>query len=90
MESQAIRVDGNAMAGMLGEIFVDEMTAARVACGGCGNIEPIGAQHAYIHAPGAVLRCCHCEEVLFVLTPAGENHVLGLGRASWLEATGSL
>jgi hypothetical protein len=90
MESQTSRVDGNALAGTLGEIFVHEMTAARVACGGCGKIEPIGAEHAYINAPGVVLRCCHCEDVLLVFTRAGENQVLGLGRARWLEVAGSL
>ena len=68
MESQAMRVDGNAVAGTLGEIFVDDMTIARIACGGCGKIEPIGAEFAYIQAPGVVLRCRHCEDVLLVLT----------------------
>lgn len=90
MESQAMRVDGNAMAGMLGEIFVHDMTAARIACGGCGKIEPIGADHVYMQAPGVVLRCCHCAGVLFVITQSRGSYVLGLGRASWLEAPGSL
>lgn len=53
VKSQAIRVDGNAIAGTLGEIFVHEMTAARVACGGCGKIEPIGAEHAYRQTPAS-------------------------------------
>lgn len=89
MESQASRVDGNAMAGTLGEIFVHDMTAARIACGGCGKIEPIGADHAYMQAPGVVLRCCHCDAVLFVITQSRGSYVLGLGRASWLEMVGS-
>jgi hypothetical protein len=90
MESQGMRVDGNALAGMLGEIFVHEMTAARVACGGCGEIEQIGAEHAYVQAPGVVLRCCHCGDVLLVLARTGKGHVLGLGKAGWLEMAGSL
>lgn len=61
VKSQASRIDGNAVAGTLGEIFVHEMTAVRVACGGCGKIEPIGAEHAYRQAPGIVLRCCDCD-----------------------------
>jgi hypothetical protein len=89
MESQAMRVDGNALAGTLGEIFVPEMTMARVACGGCGKTEPIGAEYAYMRAPGFVLRCCHCEEVLFVLAQAGSSHVLGIGRARSLEVSES-
>jgi hypothetical protein len=89
METQASRVDGNALAGVLSEIFVPEMTAARVACGGCGAIEPIGAEHAYLRAPGIVLRCCHCEGVLLVITRARHNHVVGLA-GRWLEVGGSL
>ena len=33
-----MRVDGNAMAGMLVEVFGREMTAALIACGGYGNV----------------------------------------------------
>ena len=81
-----MRVDGNAMAGTLSEIFVQDMTAALIACGGCGEVEPIGADHAYMQAPGVVMRCCHCEGVLFVITRSRGSYLLGLGRVSWLEA----
>ena len=85
MESEALRLDGNAMAGTLGEVFVHEMTAARIACKGCGKVEPIGAEHAYVQAPGIVLRCCHCDSVLLVVTHTGETYRFGLGRTRWLE-----
>lgn len=85
MTDQELRVDGNAIAGELGEIFAGEMTSARIACGGCGKVEPIGAEHAYTQAPSAVLRCCHCENVLLVLSRARDRLILGLGRTSWLE-----
>ena len=85
MESDAMRVDGNAMAGVLGEVFAQEVTAAQIACGGCGKVEPVGAEHAYTQAPGMVMRCCHCDSVLVVVTQAGETYRVGLGRAKWLE-----
>ena len=88
MESQASRLDGNAIAGLLGEIFVREMTAARVACGRCGDIEPIGAEHAYLRAPGCVVRCRHCEDVVLVITRARGNYLVGFG-GRWIEVTGS-
>ncbi len=88
MESAEMRVDGNAVAGMLREVFVQEMTVAPIACGGCGREEPIGAEHVYMRAPGVVLRCCHCEGVLLVLTHAKETILLGLGGARWLEFAG--
>jgi uncharacterized protein DUF6510 len=85
MDSDEMRVDGNAMAGMLGEVFVREMTAARIACGGCGKVEPFGAEHVYMQAPGVVMRCCHCDSVLLVVAGAGASYRFGLGKAKWLE-----
>lgn len=85
MQSDQMRVDGNAMAGMLGEVFVREMTAAQIACGGCGKVEPLGAEHAYMQAPGVVMRCCHCDAVLLVMTRARDTYRFGLGKAKWLE-----
>jgi hypothetical protein len=85
METDAKRVDGNAMAGMLGEVFGREMTAALIACGGCGKVEPFGAEHVYMRAPGIVMRCCHCDSVLLVVAHTGETYRLGLGKSKWLE-----
>ena len=85
MDSDAMRVDGNAMAGMLGEVFVQEMTDTRIACGGCGKVEPFGAEHVYMQAPGTVMRCCHCDTVLLVVVDTGESRRFGLGKAKWLE-----
>ena len=87
MDSDAMRVDGNAMAGMLGEVFAQEVTAAHIACGGCGKVEPVGAEHAYMQAPGVVMRCRHCDSVLLVVTRAEGTYRFGLGRAKWLEFT---
>jgi hypothetical protein len=85
MRDSEMRVDGNAIAGVLGEVFVGDMTSARIACGGCGSIEPIGAEHAYTHAPGVVLRCCHCAQVLLVMTRADDRHVLNFRGSTWVE-----
>jgi hypothetical protein len=85
MDDADLMVDGNALAGVLGEVFVYEMTSARVACAGCGEVEPIGAQHAYMQAPGVVLRCCHCDAVLLVMMQQEGKHLLGFERTRWLE-----
>lgn len=85
MESDAMRVDGNAIAGVLGEVFVQDVTAARIACGGCGKVEPVGAEHAYMQAPGIVMRCCHCDSVLLVVARIGETYRLNIGRSKSLE-----
>jgi len=59
----ALRLDGNAIAGLLQEVFAVEMTTAIGTCSGCGAVEPVGAVHVYRGA-GTVLRCPHCDNVL--------------------------
>jgi hypothetical protein len=56
-------LDGNAIAGLLQEVFAVEMTTAIGTCGSCGAREPIGAVRAFYGA-GVVLRCPHCDNVL--------------------------
>jgi Family of unknown function (DUF6510) len=59
----ALRLDGNAAAGVLREVFASEMTTAMGTCGGCGAVDAVGAVHVYVSA-GIVLRCPSCESVL--------------------------
>ena len=42
-----LKLDGNAAAGALGEVFSFEVTTARYACGGCGRTDQIGAAMVY-------------------------------------------
>jgi Zn finger protein HypA/HybF involved in hydrogenase expression len=56
-------LDGNAIAGLLQEIFGHEMTTATGTCANCGTSAPIGAIHVFRSA-GVVLRCPKCDNVL--------------------------
>jgi len=87
MDESALRLDGNACAGLLCEIFTHDMTAARAACGGCGAVGPIGEQHLYGYpdGPGAVLRCHRCESVLLVITTTETRHRLGAQGMAWID-----
>ena len=58
-----LMLDGNAIAGLLQEVFAVEMTTAIGTCGRCGTAGPVGAIHVYRGA-GIVLRCPHCNNVL--------------------------
>jgi hypothetical protein len=40
------------------------MTIATGVCAGCGAVEQVARLDAYVHAPGIVVRCPHCEAVL--------------------------
>lgn len=87
MDETQLRLDGNAAAGMLREIFVHEMSTARGACASCGRIAQLGSQHLYMSplSPGVVLRCQVCQQVLMVLVHNERHHRLGLNGLTWIE-----
>jgi len=64
-------LDGNAVAGLLAMVFGAEMTEVPGACAHCGTVSMVAALRAYTRAPGIVLRCPVCSEVVlrFVETP---------------------
>ena len=76
---EALRLDGNAVAGTLRDVFTTEVTTALGTCGGCGAVDAVGAVHVYVSA-GIVLRCPHCENVLLRLVQH-ESRI-------WLDLTG--
>ncbi len=89
MNDADLVLDGNAIGGVLGEVFIHDLTAARATCGGCGAIEHVGAEMAYTRGPGLVLRCRHCQAVLIVVSRRGEKgHVLGFDKLLSLEIIG--
>lgn len=75
------RLDGNAIGGLLQEIFTLEMTTAETTCAGCGAINAVGRVHVYLDAPGAVVRCPACQSVLMKI-------VHGRGRY-WVDLSGT-
>jgi hypothetical protein len=72
MDPDSLKLDGNAAAGMLQEIFAVEITAASGTCDGCGAVEAIGAVSVYA-AAGIVLRCPHCDAVLMKVVTDGQR-----------------
>ena len=58
------RLDGNAAAGALAELFAVDLTTARAQCASCGSTSMLGAHHLYADAPALVLRCPHCADVI--------------------------
>jgi hypothetical protein len=63
-----LRLDGNAAAGLLREIFSYDVTRAPAVCDGCGLCSAVGELLLYGHEMGAVLRCPGCQHVLMCLT----------------------
>ena len=62
------KLDGNAAAGTLGEVFSFEVTTAYYACEGCGRADQIGAAMVYeLRGLGTVVRCPGCANALIRL-----------------------
>lgn len=57
-------VDGNALAGPLGEIIGTDFTVAEITCAGCRTTRPLAAMRVFNRAPGLVARCPACENVV--------------------------
>lgn len=60
-------LDGNAIGGLLLEVFGVEMTTAKGVCAYCGAAGELATLVVYLQAPGAVARCRSCESVLVVI-----------------------
>ncbi|MFG1708232.1 DUF6510 family protein [Nonomuraea sp. M3C6] len=78
----AEHLDGNALAGPLGEIFAVDVTAATGRCASCGLVGPVASLRVYGPEPGLVARCPGCDEVVLRL-------VRGPGTA-WLDLRGTV
>ena len=69
--------DGNALAGLLEELFVAEVTTAPRTCQSCGEEHAIG-EHRLFTAAGYVLRCPACSDVAAAITVLPDRYVLAL------------
>ena len=63
-------VDGNAIGGLLIDVFGTEITTANSTCGTCGTSRPVAELVVYHQAPGTVVRCRTCGSILMVFVKA--------------------
>ena len=83
-----LRLDGNAAAGTLGEVFSFEVTTAEYACRGCARAGRLGEAMVYeVRGLGIVLRCPGCDNALIRLSHVRGRYLVDLGGTSYL-ATG--
>jgi hypothetical protein len=59
-------LDGNAIGGLLIEVFGTDMTTVVGTCGVCGNAAPVAELAVYRSGLGSVVRCRVCDNVLMV------------------------
>ena len=81
-------LDGNAIGGLLHEVFGTEMTAAIGTCASCGATGPVAETVVYLRAPGTVARCRICTSVLMVFVKVRGVTCVDLRGLAGLEASG--
>jgi Family of unknown function (DUF6510) len=79
-------LDGNAIGGVMLDVFGTEMTTAMTICRNCGAGLQLAEQTVYSRAPGIVVRCRTCLSILLVcVNVRGMNCIDSSGLAA-LEA----
>lgn len=81
-------LDGNAIAGLLAEIFDGaELTATRRGCATCGQAHAIG-RHRLYRGAGLVLRCPGCDDVALVVVERDDDRRQVALTGHWAFTTG--
>jgi Family of unknown function (DUF6510) len=78
-------LDGNAIGGVLMEIFGAEMTTATAVCDHCGAAAAVAEVVVYLEAPGTVARCRSCGAVLMVVVDKRGTKCVDLRGVASLE-----
>ena len=83
--TEPTHLDGNAVAGVLRDVFAVDITAAVGGCDGCGAVAVMAETRAYVDAPGAVVCCAGCGAVLLRVVTAPGRTWLDLRGLSYLQ-----
>ena len=81
MDELAQWLDGNALGGLLLELFGSDWTAMPRRCQSCGRVWAVGAHRLYRGA-GLVLRCPSCDAIALCVATLPARHILHL-EGSW-------
>jgi phage FluMu protein Com len=78
-------LDGNAVAGVLAELFGNEMTELPERCAHCGTVSLVAELRVYLKAPGTVLRCPACQGVVLRLVETDDALYVDARGAAYLR-----
>ncbi|HAM27221.1 MAG TPA: hypothetical protein DCP11_11145 [Microbacteriaceae bacterium] len=81
------RLDGNALAGPLSELFTFDSTMASARCLGCGDVAVLARAMVYEDDMGIVVRCSQCEDVLMVVVTEPNCTSIDLRGMAWLQVS---
>jgi hypothetical protein len=83
-----IALDGNAIGGLLLDVFGTDMTAAAATCAHCGAVGPVAGTVVYLRTPGTVVRCRNCLGMLMVISRVRGMYCADLTGLSSLDNQG--
>jgi ribosomal protein S27E len=84
MMTEPMHVDGNAAGGAFADVLGFDVTTAMLTCAGCGRVGAFAESHVYHRAPGIVVRCPGCGDVLARLVQTPTDVWLDFrGASSW-------
>lgn len=84
-DARELMLDGNAVAGLLDELFGRDVTASPCQCAHCGEVGPVATLLAFTQAPGVVLRCPGCEQVVLRMVQKHDVIYLDARGASYVR-----
>jgi hypothetical protein len=81
MKTDDMRLDGNAIGGLLIEIFGTDLTGSIGICASCGTEGHVATLDVYMQAPGVVGRCRSCGAVMIRIVRSETR--------TWLDLSGT-
>jgi hypothetical protein len=87
MKVEDMKLDGNAIGGLLLELFGTDLTGSTGVCAACGAAGHVATLDVYVHAPGVVARCRSCEAVMLKIVRSESRIWLDLSGTQTLEIT---
>jgi Family of unknown function (DUF6510) len=81
MRVDEMRLDGNAIGGLLIELFGTDLTDSMGVCASCGSKGHVATLDVYVHAPGVVGRCRSCGAVMIRIVRSETR--------TWLDLSGT-
>ena len=82
-------LDGNALGGLLLDVFGAELTNAMGVCADCGAHAVVAECEVYVGGPGAVARCRACKGLLFAVVEVREVRCVDLRGLAQLDPEGA-
>lgn len=76
--NEALRLDGNAVAGELQMLLGFDVTVLQAICGHCHKEGVFANLVAYVRGPGTVLRCPTCEGLILQIVKTPQTVIINL------------